>query len=197
MRLVVLCLAVSLLSGCFLFKRKKDRDDGDSIRRYYPHICSNLRRTPAGNEVCNHPKPSVVAGFVTEAEIDGCVDASAKAFKETFPEFASMPIAVGVNDDYALFIPPTTGWSADYHPPRADSVVAVLWTRGTGPAAPSGNRFIVRPPGEYWSVHYADWRWTDLPIFPGLLHAFLHQALRGDADHKDERWKRLPKADCR
>lgn len=188
-------MAIALVNGCSLFHRKRSKSDG--LREFYPHQCANYRMTPAGNQVCNDPKRSVQAGFLTEGDIDRCVDVSAKLFKESFPEFASMSVAVGVNDDYALFIPPTTGWSADYHQARADSVVAVLWTRGSGPVAPSGNHFIVRPPGEYWGASYADWRWTDRPLLPALIHAFLHQALRGDADHKDERWGRLPVANCR
>lgn len=154
---------------------------------YYPHQPTAWRTTSGGHQRDAGPFDSVSKGFVTEDEIDAAVDEGYRKFYETFPDLKPGEHAVGLNDDYAMWVNgPGGGWASGVETTGLKMISVCLWSRVESAADP-GAAFVVRPPGNYWGVNYSTWRSTARPLAPALMHELLHAAI-GDPGHKDPRW---------
>ena len=172
-----LTAALLLLVGCTDFY-----DDGDDPRdAFAPHVCSSYRLTPAGHSVCNDPKGSVAAGYVTEAEIDTAVDTIMENFYLEFPSVRGLTRPIGIHDDYVYWVKQAGSFAAG----DTDGVTyvrAALWTRMESAGDP-GDCWIKRSPDEYFGTYYTVWRSTQHPLLPALRHEMGHVAFGLGFEH--------------
>ena len=166
---------------------------------WYPHGYPNgslvYKTTPKGHKRDAGPFASVAGGFATDDQIDAAVDAAFDNFAKIFPQFAAKVgnPPLGINDDYAMFIPLDGGvWvsGAEGTPTKDGRIMVCLWSRGIGTAEPSFKIYIARPPGVYWGFPYSEWRWTDNPLCPAIEHELLHIAIDDPAHNRPE-WNLL------
>lgn len=177
------------LSLLFLMSCAVTRDA--SIVAYIQHMPTAWRKTPGGHKRDAGPFESVAKGYVTDDDLDKAVDDGYTRFVTLFPDLAGKlhEHRVTMNDDYAMWVPGTSTFSSGSEMASSDMIGICIWTRSEGPSAPN-DKFIVRPPGEYFNVNYTGWRWTSKPLCPAIPHELLHSVI-GDGGHKDPRWAKL------
>jgi len=172
---------VLMLLGC--------ADSPDPHEPWYPHVPIAWTVTPDGHSRDAGPFASVSAGWTTDQEIDTAIDCAFSDFATRFPEFAGISVPVAINDDYTIWVPQVQAWVSSGYVAGSGRLTVALWTRAISIDDP-GAAFIVRPPGVYWGVGYAEWRHTAKPLCPAIQHELLHLCI-GDPAHTSPLWARL------
>lgn len=157
-RLLLILIVPSILLGGCVYDRKRD----DSKNAWLQHKPTAWKLTPDGHMRDAGPFDSMAGDWITEQDVDAAVDSA-------FQRFA-------LNDDYAMWINPPGAWASGAETTGRDAIGVCLWTRAETAADP-GSWFIVRPPGNYWGVEYANYRHTAFPLCPALEHELLHTVI--------------------
>lgn len=176
LRFILVCL---LIPAC--------NNQPDKKAPWHQHRPTFWVTTPNGHVRDGGPFASVAAGWLTEADIDAAVDDEFSKFAIAFPQLTAPNLSVTLNDDYTMWV---GAWASGVEYSGRPDIGVCLWQRVVSITDP-GPAWIVRPPGVYWGIDYAEWRHTGKPLCPAIAHELLHACI-GDPDHTSPLWALCP-----